>query len=130
MENAASLEPVITANHLLTGKSQCILPPPGEFDNEEVYGRHMYRKCQQMAADFWTMWKACYLTKIEQRTRWETPSKDLEVGDVVLVVDNNQPRNMWDLGRVINIHLGKALKERKTVERAIQKLVLIVPCKG
>ena len=151
VENTASLEPVITANHLLTGKSQCILPPPGEFDNEEVYGRHMYRKCQQMAADFWTMWKACYLTKIEQRTRWETPSKDLEVGDVVLVVDDNQPRNVWELGRVINIHLGadhrvrkatimlatsdldkrgKALKERKTVERAIQKLVLIVPCKG
>ncbi|XP_067932957.1 uncharacterized protein [Watersipora subatra] len=45
-------EVVLTPNHLLTAKS-FQLPPPGDFDQEEIYGRQMYRKSQQVAEEFW-----------------------------------------------------------------------------
>lgn len=137
-------EPLITANRLLTSKANFNPPPPGEFDSEEIYGRQMYRESQQLANEFWEAFQAQYLTKIERRSRWESPKPSLKVGDIVLIMDDNDHRNYWKTGRVIAVHKGadnlvrKARvmvgktdldkagrgKERSVLERPIQKLVL------
>lgn len=140
-------EPIITVNHLLTGKSWPILPAPGEFTSEEIYGRQMYRKSQQVAKEFWEMWSSQYLTKIETRQQWQTKKTNLKVGDIVSIIDSNQPRNLWQVGRVIAVHLGKdqnvrkvsivlattsldssgkITKERQVIERPAQKLILLM----
>ncbi|XP_067950301.1 uncharacterized protein [Watersipora subatra] len=147
--NATDTDPIITANRLLTAKSGFTAPPPGDFDNEEVYGRSMYRKSQQLAQEFWYAWTTQYLTAIEKRTQWQFSQPDLKVGDLVTIVDSNEHRNYWRTGRVISIHrgvdhkvrkasvllgtsdldkLGKPTKDRTILERPVQKLVRFMSC--
>ncbi|XP_067940311.1 uncharacterized protein [Watersipora subatra] len=146
-DSLSDTDAIITANHLLTMKSQHFPPPPGEFDSAEIYGRLMYRKSQQLAEEFWTMWKAQYLTKIEGRSKWENPKQNIKVGDIVIIVDNNEPRNQWKTGSVIATHqgpdglvrkttvmlgtkdlnnAGKPNRPRITLDRPVQKLIKLM----
>ena len=109
----------------------------------------MYRKTQQLAEEFWKLWQAQYLTRIEKRSRWECSQHNLKVDDIVLLVNENEPRNMWKTGRIIAMHKGPDHKVRKcsvmvessdldnnggqrnakvVLERLIQKLVRIMIC--
>ena len=47
----------LTPNHLLTLKSQVLLPPPGDFVEEDVYARKRWRKVQYLANEFWSRWR-------------------------------------------------------------------------
>ncbi|XP_067932318.1 uncharacterized protein [Watersipora subatra] len=146
-DSLSDMDAIITANHLLTMKSQHFPPPPGEFDSAEIYGRLMYRKSQQLAKEFWTMWKAQYLTKIEGRTKWENAKQNIKVGNIVIIVDNNEPRNQWKTGSIIATHQGpdglvkkttvmlrtkdlnnarKPNRPRITLDRPVQKLIKLM----
>ena len=52
----ASPEP-ITPNHLLTLKSQVVLPPPGSFQQLDLYSRKRWRRVQYLANQFWIRWR-------------------------------------------------------------------------
>ena len=42
---------------LLTMKSRAVLPHPGEFQKEDIYGRNQWRCVQHLANEFWSRWK-------------------------------------------------------------------------
>ena len=44
---------LLTPNTLLTGKSKLILPPPGNFQREDVYCKRRWRRVQHIANEFW-----------------------------------------------------------------------------
>ena len=98
-----SLEP-LTPNHLLTMKSSVPLPPPGNFVKEDLYTRKRWRKVQYLAEQFWSRWRQEYLVNIRLRQQWRTPRKNMQVGDVVIVKDDNSPRNEWKLARIIETY--------------------------
>ena len=141
-------ELVITPNHLLTMKPHQRGPLPGNFDNQEIYGRRMWKKVQQFAEEFWSTWKTQYLANITKRQRWQKDNRNLCKGDLVLVVDEPEPRNNWrtaivvdapegsdGLTRRVRIRLsskyldkeGKRLDPPSIIERPVQKLVLLLP---
>ncbi|KAJ8048629.1 hypothetical protein HOLleu_01016 [Holothuria leucospilota] len=35
------------------------------------------------------------------------PLRNISVGDIVLSMDENLPRNVWELGKVIEVYFGK-----------------------
>ena len=43
----------LTPNHLLTGKSEVILPPPGNFMKEDLYARKIWKRIQYITDQFW-----------------------------------------------------------------------------
>ena len=91
----------LTPNHILTMKPTTPLPPPGNFTREDVYLRKRWRRVQYLAQQFWTRWKQEYLQVISQRQRWQTPCRNLTVGDIVIITDPDIARNAWPLGRVV-----------------------------
>ena len=137
----------LTPNHLLTTKSKIVLPPPGEFQRADLYLRKRWRRVQHLANEFWSRWRKEFLQNIQVRQRWVRPRRDLRIGDVVIIKDDNLPRNCWQLGRVdetvhdddghvrrvklanadrsLNVK-GKRVKQTAYLERPIQKLVLLV----
>lgn len=147
METITKTDTIITPNHLLTMKPNFLPPPPGHFDNTEVYGRNMYRKTQQLAEEFWCKWKSAYLPKIEGRARWERVRDNIKVGDIVVVPEESEIRNEWKMGRITGTHKGadglvrkvsiligtsqldnkgRAVSStRTTLERPIQKIILL-----
>lgn len=139
---------ILTPNHLITMKSNYLAPPPSEFDETEIYGRKMWRKAQQFAEQFWKQWKSSYLNEITKRQKWETSKKNIKVGDVVLVVEDERPRNQWTAAGVEEVQTGsdglvrrakvklanryldgngKPIFEPSYLERPIQKLVVLLP---
>ena len=40
------------------------------------------------------------------RPKWTSESRNLQSGDLVMLVDKDLPRGAWDLGRIITIYPG------------------------
>ncbi|KAK6186381.1 hypothetical protein SNE40_008426 [Patella caerulea] len=95
-----SLEP-LTPNNLLTMKSKILLPPPGNFQQPDVYSRKRWRRVQYLANVFWTRWRVEYLQNLQTRQKWTQLIRNVQVGDIVLIKDTDSPRNSWNLGRVV-----------------------------
>ncbi|KAL6479864.1 hypothetical protein MHYP_G00108970 [Metynnis hypsauchen] len=140
------LEP-LTPNHLLTMKACVPLPPPGKFVAEDLYAKKRWRRVQYLTEQFWGRWRKEYLTNITLRQRWQSPRRNVKIGDIVIVKEEGIPRNDWRLGRVLDvckdedglvrkatIQMGnrKLGKDRQRfinptiLERPIHKLVVIV----
>lgn len=56
-----------------------------------------------MANLFWRRWTSEYLPTLLERKKWNTPRKNLEVGDLVLLADESFPRGKWPLGRIVEV---------------------------
>ncbi len=146
LNDPKSLRPV-TPNHLLTLKSVAALPPPGKFVKEDVYARKRWRHVQYLAEQFWNRWSKEYLANIAAQQKWNVSKINLLVNDIVMVKDEDLPRNEWKLGRIqetissvdglvrkakvllgdskLNAK-GKCVNKPSTIERPVQKLVLLM----
>ena len=150
LSSPEGVEP-LTPNHLLTAKSKVVLPPPGVFQRADLYLRKRWRRVQHLANEFWTRWKREYLQSLQERQKWTRPRRNLAVNDVVIVKNDNLPRNLWQIARVENVfpdtdgyvrkvklaigdaslsNKGLRIKPVTYLERPVQKLVLLVPNDG
>ena len=75
----------LTPNHLLTLKTQVVLPPPGNFESLHLYSRKRWRRVQYLANQFWLGWQKEYYTLLQKRQKWTTHQRTMKTGDVVLV---------------------------------------------
>ncbi|XP_071493377.1 uncharacterized protein [Diadema antillarum] len=89
----------LTPNHLLQLKSTPLLPP-SVTRQTDIYARRRWRQVQYMADIFWRRWLKEYLPQLQERQRWVCRNRNIQVGDVVLVVDDTLPRNVWPMGRI------------------------------
>ncbi|XP_072020456.1 uncharacterized protein [Amphiura filiformis] len=128
----SDLEP-LTPNHLLQLKSDMILPPAAAGKLSQ-YAKRRWRQVQYLADLFWRRWIKEYLPQLQQRQKWIHPQRNAKVGDVVMVVNESTPRNVWPLGRVIEtLPASDGLVRRVRVKtrtsiltRPIDKLCLLL----
>lgn len=128
----------LTPNHLLTGKSSVILPPPGKFESADVYCRKRWRRVQYLANQFWSRWQKEYLNLLINRRKWNKKHRNSQVGDIVLLREDDTTRNQWPLARVTETYPSKDGLIRKVqimtardgqhkkYDRPIHKLVLLL----
>ncbi|KAK3727737.1 hypothetical protein QZH41_005196 [Actinostola sp. cb2023] len=103
LNSADSLEP-LTPNHLLTMKTKVLLPPPGVFQAADQYSRKQWRRVQHLSNEFWDRWRKEFLHSLQQRPKWTRPRRNLQLGDVVIMKEQDTPRNTWKLARVIEAY--------------------------
>ncbi len=128
------IEP-LTPNHILTGRSQATVVPPGVFQREDVYARKRWRRVQYLANLFWSRWKNEYIAMQQPRQKWRTPTRNMKTGDIVLVKDETLPRCNWRLGRVTETECDRhgfvravnVQTQNVELRRPVHKLVLLVP---
>ena len=127
--------PPLSPNMLLTGKTRLVLPPPGEFKREDLYYRKMWRRTQHMAQEFWSRLSKEYLQQLQTRNKWIRPRRNFQVEDVVLLKENQSPRNRWPMAKVVATHPDDQGQVRSVtvltsngskLERPVNKLVLLV----
>ena len=124
----------LTPNHLLTMKAKVVLPPPGEFQKEDMYCRKQWRRVQYLAEIFWARWKREYLQTLQVRTKWNQPHRNIMVGDVVLVKDERTLRNTWPLARVLEVfpdtkglvRSARVRTQTSVLDRPIHKLIVLL----
>ncbi|XP_055910431.1 uncharacterized protein LOC129944792 [Eupeodes corollae] len=96
----------LTPNHFLLGSSDGskVDSIPTE---EGILLRKNWMKVQQYANIFWKRWINEYLPTLTRRTKWHAPTKPIEKGDIVIVVDDSNPRNLWPKGRILDTVISK-----------------------
>jgi hypothetical protein len=59
---------------------------------------------------FWKYWSADYVKALSSENRWRTADNKgnlaIKLQDVVLIKDDKLAKNVWQLGRVIELHSG------------------------
>ena len=104
---------------------------PGSFD--DALPRERFRYVQRMAQLFWDLWTKLYLPSLVPRKKWQSAQQNLSVGDVVMMLDPNQPRGQWKIGHVSQVYPGddglvrvvKVQTEDGVYSRAIHRLCLL-----
>ena len=130
----------LTPNHLLTGKTEVTLGPPGVFQKEDLYCRKRWRRVQHIANEFWTRWRREFLLSLQSRVKWDSQKRNFATGDVVILKDEDVRRNQWSLAIVVNVFpdadgvvrsvtvrtSSHAEKAGAVMNRPIAKLVLLL----
>ena len=126
----------LSPSNILTMKTRIVLPPPGIFQRADLYCRKRWRQVQYLANDFWSRWKKEYLSSLQSRSKWSGEKRNFQINDVVLVKDENLPRNQWPLARVAKVFTSEDKLVRRVqlyiptskseLQRPIHKLVLLV----
>ena len=97
------LEP-LTPNHLLIHRPAST--PLGLFSENDLHSRKKWRQVQYLADVFWKRSTKEYLLTLRQRTKWHEPRRNVQENDLVLVIDNQRPRNNWPVGRIMEMYKG------------------------
>ena len=96
----------ITPNHFLIGRNSPNVPP-NVFDERDLNSRKRWRQTQTLTDHFWRSWLREYVPALTERRKWRTRSQtDAQIGDLVLVVEDNLPRGRWNLGQVVKTFPG------------------------
>ena len=98
----------LTSNHFLLGVTvnRSVLPP-GIFSEDDETSRHRWRQSQALANQVWRRWLKEYLPTLIARKKWHKVTRNVAVGDVVLLVSEDAPRGYWPLGVVQEVTKGE-----------------------
>lgn len=95
----------LTPNHFIIGSSSGEIKL-GTYEARAVCPRNQWRIAQSFADAFWKRWLKEYLPTQIPRSKWNNPEKPLTVGDLVLIVDYQAPRNTWKRGTITEVYPG------------------------
>ena len=121
----------LTPNHLLLLREGYTIPA-GKFEGRNLY-RKRWQQVQHLAEQFWRRWLKEYLPELQHRNKWTIESQNLKKGDLVLIMNENTPRNLWPMGLVTEVNTGHdglvrsvKIKTKSTyLVRPISKVVLL-----
>jgi hypothetical protein len=129
-EDADELDP-ITPMELVNGRRLEQIPDP-KAPMSSMNFSHLFKRRQTILNQFWRRWHSDYLLEQSIRKIWKNPRKDDLLGKLVLIKDDHLSRNVWILGRIVDILPSRdglvrtvMVKTRTSLlRRAVQKLAL------
>ena len=93
-------EEALTPNHFLLGRANPNLPQD-VVNDRDLCSRKRWKHAQVMTNHFWKRWLREYLPDLTERRKWTKDVPNVAEGNLVLIVDENQPRGRWPIGRVL-----------------------------
>ncbi|XP_064637050.1 uncharacterized protein LOC135493570 [Lineus longissimus] len=94
----------LTPNHLLIGRASTEIPQGPFVESKNLHKRFEF--VQALATKFWKRFVKEYLSTLMRRAKWQNAKRQLAVGDVVLLTDQNIPRGKWDVAQIIEVYPG------------------------
>ncbi|XP_062713760.1 uncharacterized protein LOC134290608 [Aedes albopictus] len=105
-------EESLTPNHFILGSSSGVKQMPVMPTDYQATLRSGWKLAQHLSDILWRRWIMEYLPVISRRSKWFDEVKEVEVGDLVLIVDGAM-RNQWIRGRVDKVVAGQDGKVRQ-----------------
>ncbi|XP_053375012.1 uncharacterized protein LOC128547190 [Mercenaria mercenaria] len=132
---------VLSPAMLLTQKPADVGTFLSETNLRDMY-KAQWRRVQCLSNMFWKRWKAEYLQKLQQRKKWTVVQRELRVGDVVLLIEDDCQRNNWPMGVITELypsqdgHVRKVMvkvnrtgdSEPRSYVRPVTKLITLLEC--
>ncbi|KOB75192.1 hypothetical protein OBRU01_04287 [Operophtera brumata] len=79
-------------------KTSTFAVQPIENDSDVLY---------DLVQSYWHRWRVEYLTSLQSRQKWNTPSEPIEKGQIVIVKDDNAPVLSWPLAIIEELYPGR-----------------------
>ena len=120
-----------TAGHFLIGRPLTAYPETAiEVEPSRLKA---WNKCQALVQSFKTRWVTEYLRSLQARSKWQHPSENIEVGDIVVLREVSPYKKTWPLAKVLQVFPGADGKvrvvllktESTTFKRPIHKVALL-----
>ena len=124
----------LSPSMILTGKRELNMPPPGNFQQNDLYCRKQWRRVQHLANVFWKRWRREFIATLQNRNKWTNVRRNAQVGDVVLLTDETLHRTEWPMGRISSLEpdsegLVRSVKvktAKSELRRPVSKLVYLL----
>ncbi|XP_063394006.1 uncharacterized protein LOC134679092 [Cydia fagiglandana] len=95
----------LTPGHFLTTEPLSVVPEEDQSD-VRVSPLQRWKLLQKMHQDFWKKWSKEYMHTLQQRMKWHDRQPNVQIGALVLVVNEQTSPMKWPLGRIIDTHPG------------------------
>ena len=90
--------------------------------------------CQKLMSHIWSRWSDQYLTIMNCLSKWQNPTKELEIGDIVCLRNEPTAPIKWPIARVLEVHPGQDKRVRVvtvrtawgTYKRPVVKVALLL----
>ena len=117
----------ITPAHILypdaiSHSSALVVGNTSDDDAERM--RRSWRRAQSRVNAFWKVWRREYITLLHNRQKWQRTRKDIEVGSLVLLVDEVTRSGEWEMGHVVSVDGSTNHVRKAEIRRADGRLVL------
>ena len=96
----------LTPNHFLHGQVGGQFAPES-VDTTPFSPMKRWRRVQELVRHFWQRWLREWLPGLNSRKKWYRTQRDIEVGDVVLIISPDTQRGQWPLGRILEVYKGR-----------------------
>ena len=97
---------VLSPGHFLIGSPLDAWPDATDSKNLTLNPQQRWKLMQQLSRSFWTRWQAEYLNNLQHRSKWTKDVPNFQVGDLVLVKEDNNPPLVWPRARITRIFAG------------------------
>ncbi|XP_050301507.1 uncharacterized protein LOC126739751 [Anthonomus grandis grandis] len=96
----------LSPSHFLIGRPMETIPelPISDIKENRL---SQYQLLQKLYEHFWSRWSREYIHELQQRHKWKRSSGNVDIGQLVLIRDENLPPTRWRLGRVLKLIPGK-----------------------
>ncbi|XP_063363566.1 uncharacterized protein LOC134652324 [Cydia amplana] len=92
-----------------------------------------YKRIELLRQQFWERWRREFMAELQQRVKWKTNQRGIQIGDLVLLKEDNLMPLQWRMGRVIHLYNGPdgvcrvadILTEKGPIKRAVNKMCLL-----
>ena len=95
----------ITPAHFLLGKSAKDLPTVHQLDAKMDLGQR-FKLLEAIKTSFWKAWYRDYLVTLQVRKRWLQSGPSFQLGDIVLVAEDNLPPLRWKMAKIEQLYSG------------------------
>lgn len=100
----------LSPSHFTTGKRLTSLPKPSDSDlqNGDAESlRRLWKLREDFLKEFWQRWSKEYLTELRSLYKTRRSNRHLKVGDLVILHESQQPRQLWKMGVVKTLFSGR-----------------------
>ena len=126
----------VCPNDMLLGRATSQVPQGPFKDTRNP--RHRVEFVQRIVDSFWKRWNRDVFPTLVPRRKWRVERRNVRVGDVVTVADENAVRGKWTMGKITEVFPGADGKVRnvrvKTTKgvysRPVTKIAVIYPAEG
>lgn len=120
-------EQPLTPSHLVIGKRLATLPDSSDLSDEEDDAHTLQKRArylERLLKHFWNRWLKEYLVNLRESHRSKCKkgqTRDISIGDIVIIHDENIARSKWRTGEVKELIKSNDSEVRGAVVRTLTK---------
>ena len=126
--NSKDITP-LTPNHFLHGQQGGEFAPEHETEKFTINKRWKYT--QKIIGNIWRRWVREWIPSIGKRNKWTQKHKNIDIGQIVVVLWPDLPRMKWPLGKIVeaiegkdgNVRVVKVLVQGKIYKRGLNTIL-------